>query len=95
MNERLRDVWIPGFCFVVTLGSALVLAGAVLAVPWIADESPAHPLVAMYAQDLTVRRISLAAAAGLAATAFVFFRPAGLFRKRETKTDSPGNIAGA
>ena len=95
MNERLRDRWIPGCCFILTLGSAILLAGAVLMMPWLAGERPEHPLLALYAHDLTVRRTSLAAAAGLAATAFVFFRPAGWFRKSETKADSPGNIAGA
>ena len=94
MNERLRDVWIPGFCFVLTLGCALLLVGAVVLVPWIAGMLPEHPLVAMYVQDTTVRRTSLAAAAGLVATAFVFFRPVGWRRKPETKTDTP-TIAGA
>lgn len=94
MNERLRDVWIPGCCFIVTFGCALLLVGAVALIPWIAGESPEHPLIAMYAHDLPVRRTSLAAAAGLTATAFVFFRPAGWRRKREAKTDAP-TIAGA
>ena len=95
MNERLRDVWIPGCCFILTLATAILLAGAVVIIPWFAGVSPEHPLLALYANDLTVRRTSLAGAAGLAATAFVFFRPAGWFRKRETKADSPGTIAGA
>lgn len=95
MNERLRDVWIPGLCFLLTLGSAIVLAGSVLVMPWLAGTAPEHPLIALYANDLTVRRTSLAAAAGLVATAFIFFRPAGWFRKRETKSESPGTIAGA
>ncbi|MCI0684514.1 MAG: hypothetical protein L0Y71_20575 [Gemmataceae bacterium] len=81
-------------CFAVTFGCALLLAGAVAVVPWVAGESPGHPLIAMYARDVTVRRISLAAAAGLTATAFVFFRPAGWRRKREAKPDTP-TIAGA
>jgi hypothetical protein len=95
MNQRLRNVWIPGFFFVAILGLALMLAGAVLVVPWFADETPAHPLIALYAHDLTVRRISLASAAGLMVTAFVFFRPVGWLRKREPKSDGPTNIAGA
>jgi hypothetical protein len=95
MNERLRDVWIPGLCFIVTLGLALALAGAVLIVPWLAGADPVHPLLVMYTHDLTVRRISLAGAAGLAATAFIFFRPAGLFRKGPPKPDAPTKIAGA
>ena len=95
MNERLRDVWLPGFCFLVTLGLAILLGGAVVVVPWFAGEASEHPLLALYAHDLTVRRTSLASAVGLAATAFVFFRPVGWFRKRETKADSPGSIAGA
>jgi ABC-type xylose transport system permease subunit len=94
MNERLRDVWIPGICFIVTLGSALALVGAVVIIPWIAEALPQHPIFAMYAHDVTVRRTSLAAAGGLAVTAFVFFRPAGWRRKRETKADAP-TIAGA
>lgn len=95
MNERLRDIWIPGCCFVLTLAAALILVGAVVLIPWFAGEAPEHPLLALYAHDLTVRHTSLAAAAGLAATAFVFFRPAGWFRKSETPSDSPGTIAGA
>ena len=95
MNERLRDVWLPGCCFVITLGTALLLAGAVLIVPWFADENPPHPIVALFAHDMTVRRTSIASALGLAATAFIFFRPAGWFRKRDPKSDAPSNIAGA
>ena len=95
MNERLRDVWIPGCCFILTLTAAILLVGAVVVIPWFAGEAPEHPLMALYTHDLTVRRTSLAGAAGLTATAFVFFRPAGWFRKRETKADSSGTIAGA
>jgi hypothetical protein len=95
MHERLRDVWIPGICFLVTLSLATILAGAVLLAPWVALAHPEHPLIKLYAHDMTVRRTSLASALGLVVTAFVFFRPPGWFRKRPPKSGTPGNIAGA
>jgi hypothetical protein len=95
MNERLRDVWLPGFCFVLTLGSALLLAIAVLSSPWIAGGESEHPILSLFAHDSAVRRTSIASALGLAATAFIFFRPAGWFRKSDAKSDTPSNIAGA
>jgi len=95
MNERLRDVWARRCCFVVTLGTAVLLVGLVVMIPWFAADVSGYPLLALYAHDPVIRRTSLAAAAGLAATAFVFFRPVGWFRKSETPSDSPGNIAGA
>ena len=95
MNERLRDVWLPRCCFVLTLGSALVLAVAVLISPWIAGGESEHPILSLFAHDSTVRRTSIASALGLAATAFIFFRPVGWFRKSDAKSDAPSNIAGA
>jgi hypothetical protein len=95
MNERLRDVWLPGCCFILTLGSALVLGGAVLISPWIAGVESEHSILSLFAHDATVRRTSIASALGLAATAFIFFRPAGWFRKSDAKSESPSNIAGA
>jgi len=95
MNDRLREVWLPGCYFVLTLGSALVLAGAVLISPWIAGGESERPLLSLFARDSTVRRTSIASALGLAATAFIFFRPAGWFRKTDAKSDTQSNIAGA
>jgi hypothetical protein len=89
--SRFTQVWLPGACFYLTLGAAMALAAAVLAAPWLAGES-AHPLVGLYADDLTVRRTSLFSALGLVVTAFVFFRP-----KRAPKPAKPDatHVAGA
>src|SRR5437899_1737341 len=95
MNERLRDVWLPGCCFVVALGTALLLGVAVLIAPWLASGDNDHPVLALFAHDATVRRTSIAGALGLAATSFIFFRPAGWFRKRDANSDTPSSIAGA
>ena len=95
MNQRLREVWLPGLCFIVSFGAGLVLLGSVLVIPWFADETSEHPLIVLYARDATVRRTSIAAGFGLIATAFVFFRPAGFFRKNVAKPDAPSNFAGA
>jgi hypothetical protein len=89
MNDRFKDVWLPGACFYLTLAAALVLTGAVLLAPWFAGES-AHPLVGLYADDVTVRRTSLFSALGLVVTAFVFFRP-----KRAPKPPDVTHVAGA
>jgi len=95
MNERLRDVWLPGCCFVLTLGSALVLTVAVIISPWVAGGESEYPILSLFGHDSTVRRTSIASALGLAATAFIFFRPAGWFRKSDAKSDASSNIAGA
>ena len=93
MNERLRTVWIPGGCFVVSLGAALLLAGGVLVAPWFTRDPSS--LSALFAHDLTVRRTALASAIGLVATAFIFFRPSGWLRKRAPDTQAPNKVAGA
>ena len=95
MHERLRDLWIPGLCFVFTLGAALFLAGAVLLAPWLGGDATEPSLTALFAGDLAVRRTAIASAIGLAATAFIFFRPVGWFRKRSHETEAPTKIAGA
>jgi hypothetical protein len=77
--------------FVLSLGFALVLAGAALIVPWIGAEVE-HRLVALYAHDATVRRVSLFSGVGLAVTAFVFFRPkaAPASDKKPPAANAPG-----
>jgi hypothetical protein len=63
------------FLFVVTMGIALGLGGAVTVSPtFYRPETGQHRLLEIYAEDLAVRRTSLACALGLAVTAFVFFR---------------------
>ncbi|MBX9678181.1 MAG: hypothetical protein K2X38_05405 [Gemmataceae bacterium] len=61
--------------FGVTMAVALGLGGAVTVAPtFFRPETGQHRLLEIYAEDLAVRRTSLACALGLAVTAFVFFR---------------------
>jgi hypothetical protein len=70
---------VPGVLFVLCLLLAAALAGLVAAAPWLDGGGPAGEpvwkVVGLFARDVVVRRTALAAAAGLVATAFVFFRP--------------------
>jgi hypothetical protein len=70
---------IPGVLFVLSLMLAATLGGLVAAAPWLDAGGPAEDaagrLVALFARDIVVRRTALGGAAGLVATAFVFFRP--------------------
>ena len=93
MSEHLKEVWLPAAFFVLTLGAAAGLGLMVLVAPWIAD--PAEPsLWTLYANDLTVRRTSIFSALGLAATAFIFFKPKRA-PSRAAKPDAPNHVAGA
>jgi hypothetical protein len=70
---------IPGVLFVLCLLLAAGLAGLVGLAGWLdsgqpAESAPGRALI-LFARDPVVRRTCLAAAAGLVATAFVFFRP--------------------
>jgi hypothetical protein len=94
MWDRLRYVWLPRACFVAALTLALVLVAAVVFAPWLPARSPR--LLALFGEDAAVRRTALASAAGLVATAFVFFRPAGPTPQKPSHRDKPpGNMAGA
>jgi hypothetical protein len=93
MNEHIKEVWLPWTLYVATLAAAACLGIAVLIAPWIAD--PAEPsLWTLYANDLTVRRTSIFSALGLAATAFIFFKPKRTPPKA-SKPDASSNVAGA
>src|ERR1700687_4441328 len=72
MWDRFRDFWLPRLLFLLTLGSALALAGIVILAPWLAEENQPG-LLALFAMDAIVRRTTLASAVGLVVTAFVFF----------------------
>ena len=87
MNSRL-----PSFLFSVTLGLAVDMAAAVVASPYVLGErTDASDLLLLFARDMTVRRTAFFAAVGLLATAFIFFRPAGLKRKnKETGVNMTG-----
>ena len=75
MLDSLRYVWLPRLLFLGTLAFAGGLGLAVLGAAWAAERWPAAA-VRLFAEDSTVRKTALACAAGLTATAFVFFRPA-------------------
>jgi len=99
MAERLRDYLLPACLFLLTLAVALGLVGLVWVSPWFLAGTADDPeFLTLCAHDGTVRQTLLASALGLAITAFVFFKPPGLFtfkKKAPTKYGSPGNFAGA
>jgi hypothetical protein len=70
---------IPWVLFAACLALAAALAVAVAIAPWLDTPEPPTTGVArtigLFAHDVVVRRTSLGAAAGLVATAFIFFRP--------------------
>jgi len=59
--------------FALTLGLAGLLVAVVALAPLAGDDAPR--VVALFGQDVAVRRVALVAALGLAVTAFVFFAP--------------------
>jgi hypothetical protein len=86
---------LPGFLFVGCLVLAAGLVLLVLAAPALdkGGDWPAEPLpraVALFARDVTLRRTALGSAAGLVATALVFFRP-----QRTRPPHSPTDVVGA
>jgi hypothetical protein len=95
MWERFCDFWLPRLLFAATLGAAGMLAALVVAAPWLADSQPS--VLSLFAGDVVVRRTSLASAAGLVVTAYVFFRPGGVlfFRWRRDKAKGTPPVAGA
>jgi hypothetical protein len=70
---------LPGYLFVACQVLAVVLSSFVLTAPLLDGGGPGTDLagrvLALFARDAAVRRTALAAAVGLVATAFVFFRP--------------------
>lgn len=97
MRERLYEHWLPWGLFLATLACALSLAGLVALAAVLADATDLMPqVVRLFAVDPIVRRTSLGAAVGLAATAFVFLRPRGsLFPGKPKGRDASKQIAGA
>jgi len=78
MSSRL-----PSVLFSVTLAIGLGLASAVVAAPFILGERPsASDLVLLFARDMTVRRTAFFCSVGLVATAFIFFRPPTMKKKK-------------
>jgi hypothetical protein len=95
MWDSIHNYWLPRLLFAGSLGCAGGLALVVLVAPWLAGRLP-EPAGRLFAEDVAVRRTALACAAGLAVTAFVFFRPPPAPRVRKSSRNSPpGNVAGA
>jgi hypothetical protein len=84
-GQRLRltwNRWLGRWLFLCTCGLAALLLLAVGLAPWL-DRWLAHDdlpgvwprVLALFANDVAVRRTSLCSAAALVVTAFVFFSP--------------------
>jgi hypothetical protein len=90
MLERLREIWLPRFLFLLTTTAALALLLAVPLAPCLdREEGPA--LVRLFAQDAVVRRTAVASGLGLLVTACVFFRPV----PPKEKQRPPDHVVGA
>lgn len=79
MYARFRDHWLPWMLsrfFMLVAGFLILL---VLACPFLDNGRGSgirgQNLVTVFARDLAVRRTAVASALGLAATAWIFFRP--------------------
>jgi hypothetical protein len=95
MWDRIRNVLLPRLLFVATLMCAAALVAMVAAGPLLI-QLWTHPVLDLFANDITVRRTALASAAALIVTAFVFFRPAAASPKQASpKQPKPGSMAGA
>src|SRR5438034_11225828 len=97
MLQRLGEYWLPRLLFLCTIVCALFLAGLVAFAPSFFAADAAWPAwLRLFAVDAVVRRTALASAAGLAATAFVFFRPKGFLLARKPRgRHAPDQVAGA
>src|SRR5689334_22416504 len=77
------------FLFNAALMVAVGLLAMVVASPYMltaGEESP--DLLLLFARDMTVRRTAFFCAVGMTATAFIFFRPELLKKKKETAAAS-------
>jgi hypothetical protein len=92
--QFLRDILLPLLLFVCVLLLALALGMLVLAAPWLAAGGADNRFMQLFAQDSTVRRTAAASSLGLVVTAFVFFRPSVL-RKKKPRRPPPSILAGA
>src|SRR5262245_35897931 len=97
MVVRLREYLLPCLLFLATSSCAGGLIGRVLFPAHAAIQAESFAkLLRLFASDAIVRRTAIGAAAGLAATAFVFFRPKGFFFARKPRAhESTDQIAGA
>jgi hypothetical protein len=71
--------WLARWLFRLTCGLAGLLVLAVVGAPWVegwlGNTAGWGRVLRLFAEDVAVRRTSLASALGLVVTAFVFFRP--------------------
>ena len=75
------------------LGTAATVGIGVVAAPYVlGDRTDASNLLQLFARDMTVRRTAFFSSVGLLATAFIFFRPTILKKK---KKDPAVNMTGA
>ena len=102
MAPSYQPSWVPRLLFWLTVGLAAALLASVLLAPVVpqgeTQASVWSRLVALFAQDLTLRRTAVASAVGLIATACVFFNPPGnpwRNRSRGSKAPPPPNVVGA
>jgi hypothetical protein len=95
MTDSGSSGW-AGVLFVATVLAALTLLAAAIGGPWILRwSSEPSPLLLLFGADLTVRRTAFASALGLLVTAFIFFRPAALTRRRKGPKEPPVDMTGA
>ena len=96
MWQELRDYWLPMMLFACTLLLAAILLILVAVMPFLAEHFlTSNHALAIFADDVTVRRTSIAGAIGLIVTARVFFRPNALARKSSSKKPPSDTMAGA
>jgi hypothetical protein len=103
MATRFRFPWLPRVLFVLAILTSIALFTMVFAAPAL-DNAEQNPkgiarIAALFARDKLVRRTAIAGAAGLLATACIFFRTAGSKRfsggRGRSPRVPPSNIAGA
>jgi hypothetical protein len=92
-NQGTAARWLYRLCLAVAGGLILL----VVAAPWL--DNKAARWLTLFAQDRTLRRTTLASAAGMIVTASVFFRPAALATARRgpprERRPPPPTVAGA
>jgi hypothetical protein len=78
MHERIHYHWLPWILFRFFLMLAGFLILLILLCPFLddgrANPDRSHRLIAIMARDLVIRRTAIAGSAGIAATAWIFFR---------------------
>jgi hypothetical protein len=88
--------YVPVGLYWLTLLIAVALTAAVFGLPSVRHDST---IVRLYTSDVTLRRVTLAGAAGLFSTAFIFFRPTpvrfGQVRRADGTVPEVNDLAGA